>query len=58
MAVSVVRYNAVFKTYFTKRRQDGLPYTKAILATAHKLLRVIFSMLSNKLFFSSDTHSL
>jgi hypothetical protein len=34
-----------FRAYFYKRRKEGLPYKKAVLATAHKLIRVMFSML-------------
>jgi len=35
----------------SRRKQEGLPPKKAILATAHKLIRVIFAMLSNKTLF-------
>ena len=52
MTVSVVRFNPFFKCYFNKRKKEGLPYRKAILATAHKLLRTIFAMLSNMQRFS------
>ena len=52
MTVSVVRFNPCFRGYFNKRRAEGLPYKKAILATAHKLIRVIYAMLSRKLCFS------
>lgn len=48
MSVKVIRYNETFREYFMKRRQEGLVYRKAVLATAHKLVRVIFSMLMHK----------
>jgi transposase len=48
MSTKVIMYNDLFKEYYLKRREDGLPYKKAVLATAHKLIRVIFAMLSNK----------
>jgi len=51
MAVSVVMYNSYFREYFNRRRQQGLPYKKAILAVAHKLLRVIYAMLKKKTTF-------
>lgn len=51
MTIGVIRYNASFKAYFLKRRNEGLPFKKAVLATAHKLLRIIFAMLSHKSFF-------
>jgi|YelNatPaOPRAMG01_1025707.scaffolds.fasta_scaffold33869_2 transposase len=51
MTVNVIRVNSFFKAYFLKRKQEGLPYKKAILATAHKLVRTIFAMLSHKTLF-------
>ena len=48
MTTRVITNNEVFRAYFFKRRKEGLPYKKAVLATAHKLIRVIFSMLSQK----------
>ena len=33
---------------FGESPEEGLPPKKAILATAHKLLRVLFAMLSSK----------
>lgn len=48
MTISVIRCNAFFKAYFLKRKNDGLPFRKAVMATAHKLIRVIFAMLSHK----------
>lgn len=58
MTVNVIRVNAFFKAYFLKRKKDGLPYRKAVLATAHKLVRTIFAMLSHKSFFSVKENSL
>jgi transposase len=51
MATRVIISNDLFKTYFKKRKKDGLPYKKAVLATAHKLIRIIFVMLSRKTCF-------
>lgn len=51
MSTKVIMYNDFFKEYYLKRREDGLPYKMAVLATAHKLIRVIFAMLSNKTTF-------
>jgi len=51
MSTKVIIYNDFFKEYYLKRREDGLPYKMAVLATAHKLIRVIFAMLSNKTYF-------
>ncbi|MEK7789932.1 MAG: IS110 family transposase [Planctomycetota bacterium] len=57
MSVKVIRYNETFREYFMKRRQEGLVYRKAVLATAHKLVRVIFSMLMHKAHFCSPHYS-
>jgi hypothetical protein len=46
MTASVVSQNAFFKAYFLKRKSEGLARQKALFATAHKLIRVIFAMLS------------
>ena len=51
MSTKVIIFNDFFKEYYLKRRDDGLPYKKAVLATAHKLIRTIFAMLSNKTSF-------
>jgi transposase len=51
MSTKVIIFNDFFKEYYLKRREDGLPYKKAVLATAHKLIRTIFAMLSNKTSF-------
>ncbi len=52
MATKVAQFNEHFRAYYLKRRKDGLPYKKAIMATAHKLIRTIFAMLSNKTVFN------
>jgi transposase len=51
MTISVIHHNSVFKNYFLKRRNEGHPLKKAVFATAHKLMRVIFAMLSKKTSF-------
>jgi len=54
MTMCSVRGNNVFREYFHRRKKEGLPPMKALMATAHKLIRVIFSMLSNKTFFKKE----
>jgi transposase len=51
MTAAVVSQNAFFKTYFLRRKKEGLIPQKALLATAHKLIRVIFAMLSHRTYF-------
>ena len=52
MTASVVSQNTFFKAYFLKRKREGLAPQKAIFATAHKLIRVIFAMLSQRTYFN------
>jgi len=51
MTTKVIQFNERFKQYYLRRTKDGLPYKKAVLATAHKLIRVMFAMLRNKTLF-------
>jgi len=54
MAISVIQHNPIFRKYFMKRRNEGYPFKKAVFATAHKLMRVIFAMLSHRTFFEEQ----
>jgi len=53
MASAVVSQNAFFKAYFLKRKREGLTPQRVLLATAHKLIRVIFAMLSQRTYFQA-----
>ena len=57
MTTSVIQYSDVFKVYYLKRRKEGLPYKKAVLATAHKLIRVIYAMLTQQTTFCPQVNS-
>ena len=57
MTIRVIQFNDCFRQHYQKRRQDGLPFKKAVLATAHKLLRIIFAMLTQRTFFSYAANS-
>ena len=54
MTLCVIRSQNVFREYFLRRKEEGLPPKKAILATAHKLLRVLYAMLSSKSCFRKE----
>jgi transposase len=54
ITLCAVRSKNTFREYFLRRKQEGLPPKKAILATAHKIIRVIFAMLSNKTLFRKE----
>ena len=51
MTTKVIISNEVFRGYYFKRRKEGLIYKMAVLATAHKLIRVMFSMLCKRKIF-------
>jgi len=51
MATKVIQDCDVFKIYYLKRRKEGLHYKMAVLATAHKLIRVIYAMLMHRTTF-------
>jgi len=51
MTTRVIQYTDIFKVYYLKRRKEGLPYKMAVLATAHKLIRVIYAMLTHRTTF-------
>jgi len=51
MTACVVSHNAFFNAYFLKRKREGLAPQKALFATAHKLIRVIYAMLSQRTYF-------
>jgi transposase len=51
MTTCVIQHNATFRTYFMKKRNEGQPFKKAVFATAHKLVRVIFAMLTQRTMF-------
>ena len=56
MTTRVIPFNERFKQYHLKRLNEGLPYKMAVLATAHKLIRVIFAMLTNQTLFNARTN--
>ncbi len=51
MTRRVVTSSPTFRTYFFRRRSEGLPYKMAVLATAHKLVRVLFALLVHQTHF-------
>jgi transposase len=51
MTFCVVRYAGPLRDYFFRRKAEGLPFRKALLATSHKLVRTIFAMLNGRTFY-------
>ncbi|MHB1647093.1 MAG: IS110 family RNA-guided transposase [bacterium] len=54
MAVSVIKYNNYFKDYYCKKKEEGFPHRKAIIALVNKLLRIIFALLTRKQKFNME----
>jgi len=57
MTTKVIQYTDIFNVYYLKRRKEGLPYKMAVLATAHKLIRVIYAMLTQRTTFCPQVNS-
>ena len=57
MTTRVIQYSDIFKAYYLKRRKEGLPYKMAVLATAHKLIRVIYAILTHRTTFCPQVNS-
>ena len=56
IANSVIRYNEVFKSYFIKKIDNGVPYKKAVISVCHKLIRVIYSLIKSGSCFDPNFH--
>jgi transposase len=52
MASSVAKSNSFFRHYFIKKKKKGMSPQKALFAVAHKLIRIIFAMLTHKTYFN------
>jgi transposase len=58
MAVGVIRVNPVFQEVYLKKRAEGKRYKQAVLVVAHKLVRVIYALLSHQVPFNPLSYSL
>jgi transposase len=52
MTFSVIQHNRFFRDYAFSRKRQGMSPMKALFATAHKLIRVLFAMLTHRTFFN------
>jgi len=57
MAIGTIRSCSLLNAYFTKKREEGKKFKQAVIATANKLLRIIFAILKNKAKFNNDLAS-
>ncbi|MGO9953004.1 MAG: transposase, partial [Dissulfurispiraceae bacterium] len=51
ITLCAIRSDNIFREYYLRRVAEGLPKMKALMATTHKLIRVIFSMLTHRMPF-------
>ena len=51
MTSCAIQHNVTFRAYYMRKRNEGQPFKKAVFATAHKLVRVIFAMLTQRTMF-------
>jgi transposase len=52
MASRAVEHNSFFRAYSTKRKKEGMSPQKTLFAVAHKLIRIIYAMLTHKTYFN------
>ncbi len=57
MTVRAIQFNCLFKSYYQKQIDDGLPFKKAVLATVHKFVRIIFVLLTRRTMFCAQVTS-
>ena len=54
ITLCAIRSDNIFREYYLRRVAEGLPKMKALMATTHKLIRVIFSMLTHRMPFKKE----
>ena len=54
MTLGSIKSDNIFREYYLRRIAEGLPPMKALMATTHKLIRVIFSMLTHRMPFKKE----
>lgn len=55
MSMGIMKFNHYFRNYYLKKRKQGMPHRKAMIALCNKLLRVIFALLTKKQHFIEPT---
>lgn len=46
MADGCIKHNVVFNAYYHKKRDEGFPHRKAMIATMNKLMRTVYALLT------------
>ncbi len=58
MASGLVRCNEYFRAYYLKKKKEGMPHRKAMIALCNKLVRVLFALLKKHEKFNPRFHYL
>lgn len=51
---SLMIHNKHFKEYYYKKKEEGMPHRKAMIALCNKALRVIYSLLTNRRYYDES----
>jgi transposase len=54
MTITVIQHNPTFRAFFMRKRSEGQAYKKAVFATSHKLIRVLFALLTKRTHFQGS----
>jgi transposase len=58
MASGLMRCNEYFRAYYLKKKNEGMPHRKAMIALCNKLVRTLYAMLKKGEKFDPATHYL
>ena len=54
MGQSLIIHNPHFKEYYDKKKKEGMPHRKAMIALCNKLLRILYSLLTNRRYYDES----
>lgn len=54
MTITVIQHCPIFRAFFMRKRNEGQAHRKAVFATSHKLIRVLFALLTKKNLFQGS----
>lgn len=56
ITMGTILHTNMFRIYYKRKREEGMKHKKAIIATANKLLRILFTLLIRKTTFCDIPH--
>ena len=56
ITIGAIFHTHIFREYYRRKRNNGFKHKKAVIATANKLIRIIYSLLTNQRAFSTSPH--